>query len=348
MFKNIIWLIAVVVCLSAACGRSNNETATFVGQTMGTSYSVQLKSMPQDLSSDQLAEQISNELENINALMSTYRNDSELVRFNIQTSTAWIPVSPAVATVVSEALRVSQLSDGAFDVTVNPLVELWGFGTTPARASVPSDSELETARAQIGSQHLEARLDPPALRKSLSTLSVDLSAIAKGFAVDVLAELLEQHGSQDYLVEIGGELRGRGHNANDAPWNIGIERPERNERKIDDQVPLCDRAIATSGDYRHFFEVDGRYYSHTIDPRTGKPVEHNLASVSVVAPSAMQADALATALLVLGRAAGTELALRQDIAAVFIERASLGLKQTVSPAFQRYRDKYSNSCRDIR
>ena len=290
------------------------------GQTMGTSYSVQIAQPPSTVALEALRQDIEQTLEDINAQMSTYRPESELSRFNHSASTDWQPVSHDLATVVQTAQEISELSGGAFDVTVGPLVNLWGFGPDPSQFSPPTAEDLAAARARVGYQQLEVRLDPPALRKQHPELMVDLSAIAKGYAVDRVAEQLDAAGISAYLVEIGGELRGLGYKQPDQPWRVAIERPYRDERTPLRVITLNQLALATSGDYRNYFVYDGRTYSHTIDPATGEPVTHDLTSVTVLDPSAMRADALATALLVLGPESGQQWAAQHQIAALFIQR----------------------------
>ena len=291
---------------------------------MGTSYSVQIVAPPAELDRAALAEAITARLAEINRLMSTYQPSSELSRFNNSQTTEWFLVSPELVAVVAAAQRVSAASAGAFDITVGPLVNLWGFGPTPSAEDLPTAGDLQAARARVGWRQLEVQSQPPALRKSRADLSVDLSAIAKGYAVDQLAGLVEAHGLEDYLVEIGGELRGRGVNGRSEPWRIAIERPDANQRAVFEVVALRDISMATSGDYRNFVEIDGKRYSHTIDPASGRPVSHRLASVTVLADDCMQADAWATALLVLGPERGLELAEQLGLAALFIEHARDG------------------------
>ncbi|MFW5724231.1 MAG: FAD:protein FMN transferase [Halochromatium sp.] len=304
------------------CGReSEPRVLALRGSTMGTSYSVQIVAPPAELDRDALAAAIDARLADINRRMSTYQPSSELSRFNHSQTTDWFLVSPELVAVVAAARAVSAASAGAFDVTVGPLVNLWGFGPTPSADDLPTAGDLQAARARVGWRQLEVQSQPPALRKSRPDLSVDLSAIAKGYAVDRLAELVEAHDLEDYLVEIGGELRGRGVNGRGEPWRIAIERPEASRRAVFEVVALRDIGMATSGDYRNFVEIDGKRYSHTIDPATGRPVDHRLASVTVLADDCMQADAWATALLVLGPERGLELAEQLGLAALFIEHA---------------------------
>ncbi|WP_082806059.1 FAD:protein FMN transferase [Marichromatium gracile] len=303
------------------------------GRTMGTHYSVKLYGLPDTLSAEQLQAQIDARLEQVNDLMSTYRPDSELSRFNASDSGDWFPVSLELAALVALAERISIFSIGAFDVTVGPAVNLWGFGPGQPPEQLPSDAQLAEVRERIGFPRLEYRLDPPALRKEKPGVYVDLSGIAKGHGVDQVAAVLEAAGVTDYLAEVGGELRASGTKPDATPWRIAIERPEPGVREVHRIVTLHDAAMATSGDYRNFYEHDGKLYSHTINPITARPVTHTLASVSVIAADCAQADALATALLVLGPEAGLALAEAHDIAAFFVVREGDGYSDRATSRF---------------
>lgn len=326
---------AMLVLLSMpGCDRGASSGIALQGATMGTSYSVQLVAVPPSLDQDALQQDVDSLLAQVNDMMSTYQPDSELSRFNAMWSTDWFPVSHELARVVAEAQRISALSDGAFDVTVGPLVNLWGFGPPRQEDRLPRQSEIDAALAKAGHAKLQVRLDPPALRKQQPDLYVDLSAIAKGYAVDRVAELLAGQGIANALVEIGGELHARGHNSRDQAWRIAVERPDPSARRVFRVLSLREMGMATSGDYRNFFELDGKRYSHTIDPATGRPVMHNLASVTMCAESTMQADAWATALLVLGPERGFEVAQEKGLAALLISRDGETLNARWTDAFQ--------------
>lgn len=306
------------------------------GTTMGTSYRVDVADVPAGVTEDSLRDGVERVLTRIERQMSTYRSDSELSRFNDSDSTAWVTVSEDTATVVATALHVSRVSGGAFDVTVGPLVELWGFGVDRRSRHRPSAQALSTALARVGFERLEARLAPPALRKQRPDLTVDLSAIAKGFGVDRVADHLQAAGIGNYLIDIGGELRGRGRGPRGAEWSVAIEQPGGGGTAAMSVVRLDDAAIATSGTYRSYFDEGGQLYSHIIDPRTGMPVTHALASVSVIAPTTMRADALATAVLVLGPDEGLRLADKEGLAALLVVRSDKGFQARRTQEFARY------------
>lgn len=333
-------LLLVLSCVLtlAACGDAvdRDELIVITGPTMGTTYAVKLYDASGGVDSTALQSRIDALLERINDQMSTWLPDSELSRFNTSRDTGWFPVSAETAHVVEAAAAVSALSDGAFDVTVGPVVNLWGFGPQREDSGLPSDEEIANAIQRIGFRQLYARDKPPALRKRRADLYVDLSAIAKGFAVDELARLLVDRGVRSFLVEIGGELRARGTKPDGASWSVAIEQPLPNASTVQEIVALWDSAIATSGDYRNYVERDGKNYSHTIDPRNGRPIAHGLASVSVITPSAMRADALATAIMVMGPEEGYELAVREDLAVQLIIRSGDEFRVLATPQFESY------------
>jgi thiamine biosynthesis lipoprotein len=289
------------------------------GTTMGTTYTV--KVVPNgfdEVAKEQLGQRVQRVLDGVDFAMSTYKTDSEIQRFN-RSGTEIFEASAELVEVVAEAQRVARLTRGAFDITVGPLVDIWGFGPSGAREA-PDEQTLEELVVLTGYEQVSVDVEARVLRKARSDCRIDLSAIAKGFAVDEVAGLLEAEGIVDFMVEVGGEVRCRGRNGAGAVWKIGIERPDFRGRAVQLAIPLANLALATSGDYRNFVIRDGRRISHTIDPRTGYPIAHNLASVSVIHASCMTADALATALEVLGPEEGLELANRLQIPALFILR----------------------------
>ena len=322
----------------SACNREAHTDGLFrfTGQTMGTSYTVKMGDLPEGGDRSKIHAGIDQILERINSRMSTYREDSELTLFNRNKTTDWVEVSSETVFVVHEALRISRLTDGAFDITVGPLVNLWGFGPGSPSESLPDDNAIQTALESVGYEHLHVQDSPPALRKDRPDVQIDLSAIAKGYAVDQLAEYLESIKIGNYLVEVGGELRGKGEKAQGKPWKVAVEKPVPHERTILHVLHLGSQAMATSGDYRNFFVQNAQRFSHTINPRTGQPVTHQLASVTVVTPSCMEADALATGLMVLGPKAGHELAIREKLPALFITRIGEGFQERATPDLDRF------------
>ncbi len=335
-------LLAAILALSACNpNTSDHQLTEFGGLTMGTSWSVKVVDLPGTINQSGVDDAIDKTLAAISRSMSTYDEESELSRFNSSSGTDWVAASDALVEVLGAANEVSRLTGGAFDVTVGPLVNLWGFGPPGALSKAPDENEIESARARTGYTNMEVRQSPAAIRKQLPGLYIDLSSIAKGYAVDRIADLLEQQGIEDYLVEIGGELRGKGHNERATSWRVGIERPSATDRAVYAAAEIDGAGLATSGDYRNYFEQDGQRYSHTINPATGRPVTHQLASVTVVTASAMRADALATALMVLGPEDGFALAEREGIAAFFIVKADKGFTDKASSAFVQYQTHHS-------
>ena len=249
----------------------------------------------------------------------------------IRTVTDWFAVSTEFASVVQFAQSVSQKTDGAFDITINPLVNAWSFGPDERTNTVPDSETLDRLKQVVGYQMLDVRMDPPAIKKSNPQLTIDLSAIAKGHGVDRVVEFLNAQGAKNVFVEIGGEVRVSGDKAGQW-WKVGIQVPDSAQTEVMIAHSLNtgsgnDQAMATSGDYRNFFEADGVRYSHTIDPRTGNPVKHNLASVSVVGGSCMHADAWATAINVLGADEGLQLAQRENLDVLIVNRSGDDFKK---------------------
>ena len=318
-FRANFLICMVLVSVLAACGEQRAAEYQLSGSAMGTSFTVAVVT---ELAFDRqhLQAQIVATLENIEQRMSTYRDNSELSQFNHSSSTDWTPVSRELCEAVDDAIEIGHLTDGAFDITVGALVNLWGFGPDDSRKEPPSAEAIEAVMSATGREYLHADCEIPAIRKDHTDIYIDLSAYAKGLAADHIAALLDNENIANYLVEIGGDLRARGHNANNAKWRIAIERPDQPGNAVEKIIHVHDLSVATSGDYRNFFEFEGRRYSHTIDPRTGRPVTHNLASVTVLGESAAFADAMATAMMVLGPEAGMALAEREDIAADLLLR----------------------------
>lgn len=317
-------------------GRDTEDAVVLSGPTMGTTYRVTIPRLPVGVSADVIGRALQEVLERIDAAMSTYRTDSEVSRFNRAAPGEWVPVSPGTSRVAAAAIEMARRTGGAFDPTVGPLVDLWGFGPTGPSRRRPDAASVAAMRNRIGYATFEERPDPPALRKRQVGLRIDFSGIAEGFAVDEMAGTLDRFGVADYLVELGGELRCRGGNLAGEPWIIAVEMPSLTERQPQRRIALTDAAVATSGDYRKFFIADGRRYSHVIDPRTGQPVDHGVAAVTVIGRTAMQSDALSTALLVMGPEAGCAFAERHRIASVFIARGEGGFGERMTASFGRY------------
>jgi thiamine biosynthesis lipoprotein len=306
------------------------------GPAQGTTYTVKVASAPAGIEPSAVRVAVEDVLARVDREMSGYREDSELARFNASTSTDWFAVAPEVATVVAASLKVSEVSGGALDVTVAPLVNLWGMGPAGPPAQMPSEDDVKAAMARVGYRKLHVREDPPALRKDQAGMAIDLNAIAQGYTSDLIAERLASLGLKDFMVDLGGEVRARGRNSSGEPWRIAVERPVDTEPTPYAIVQLDDMAVTTAGEYRHYFVRDGHRYSHTVDPRTGHTMEHDVAAVVVISSNAMDADAWDTALNVLGSKTGYELAVRRDMAVMFILHEGTGLRALMTPRFKQY------------
>jgi thiamine biosynthesis lipoprotein len=300
-------ILSVLLLLSACSTEKKHPIATLMGTTMGTQWHIKLHPFPENKLA-QLKQTLEQQLIAINNTFSTYQTDSMISRFNRFKSKEAFAVSAEFITVVKAAQSVSKASQGAFDITAAPLINLWGFGKA-FNVAIPTDKQIEAVKKAVGFQHLIVQTSPPALYKTIPRLHIDLSAIAKGYAVDQLAATLEQYDIQNYMVEIGGEIKLKGSNAYGNNWQIAIQKPDTTPPAQAQQlISLAQTAIATSGDYHNYFEAKGKRYSHTINPMSGKPITHNVASVTVLHHSAMMADAYATALSVLGAEKGMALA----------------------------------------
>lgn len=330
-----VTLLALVL---AGCGESpQRESIRLSGATMGTRYHITLVAPPDgslEASEQALSRGIEAELSQLNEQLSTYIDDSELMRFNRAGVGQWQQLSRPLAEVLELSFEIGERSHGAFDITVAPLVNAWGFGPEGQPESVPDEAELAALKEATGYRKLE--VDGRRARR-LADIELDLSAVGKGYAVDHLARWLAQQGYSHYLVEIGGEVRLAGQSPRGDAWRIGVEQPAVLQQSGRMALALSDIAMATSGDYRNFYERDGRRYSHTIDPRTGRPVEHRLASVTVLAETAARADAWATALNVLGPEAGMALAEREKLPVYMIVKAEEGFEDRYSSAFESWR-----------
>ncbi len=270
----------------------------------------------------------------INAQMSTYLPGSEISRFNKFKGSDWFPVSVNTAAVVKQAIEVSEATGGAYDMTIGSVVNLWGFGPVARKPSVPSDIQIGRALSRTGYQKVEVRLSPASLRKSQGDIYCDLSGIAKGYAVDRISGYLDISGHSDYVVEIGGEIRTQGRNDKNTCWQIGIAKPEETVG-VTRVISLKNASMATSGNYLNYFESGGKKYSHLIDPRTGYPITHRLVSAAVVHQQCAYADAMATAISVLGPEDGYELAVELSLAAHLIVNTDEGFKEISTPEFDR-------------
>jgi len=332
------WLFFAVLIVLAGC-QDSVQTHRLQGDTMGTTWHVTYTG---NVSPGAVKSDIESVLESVNDSMSTYRAESEISRFNASGIEDAMVVSASFGEVLTAALDIGERSGGAYDVTVSPLVDLWGFGAgSEAEWQMPSSDQVTEALGRVGQSSLvwDAATSTLARRRPVQ---LDFSSIAKGYGVDRVAEILEAYGLADYLVEVGGEMRVSGTSPRGDAWRIAVEKPVAGQRSVAEALAVTNIAVATSGDYRNFIEFEGVRYSHTIDPRTGSPVTHNLVSVTVLHESCMMADSWATALSVAGPDEALRLATENNLAAYLMVRDGDGVKSLVSPAFTARFDTMTN------
>jgi thiamine biosynthesis lipoprotein len=335
-----LWPSLLGVVAVAGCTAPRADELVLGGETMGTTWTVKVVG-ERLLSEDERAtieRSVEAQLELVDRTMSTYRDDSDVSRLNRAPAGTAVAVPPPLLEVLELSLRVHEDTSGAFDVTVGPLVDAWGFRADAAPPEPPPAALLEELRSRIGSRLLQVDAASSTVTKTHDGVLIDLDAVAPGYAVDLISAELERLGHSRHLVEVGGEIRVSGANAEGAAWRIAIERPQR-ARAVQRVAPLRDAALATSGDYRDFYVHQGRRYSHVLDPRSLRPVAHSLASATVIRPSAAEADALSTALMVLGEEAALELAERRNLAVLLLvyepaggigERASSAMRSLLA------------------
>ena len=340
--KKILLIFSLMVL--AGCERlTSHDYFMLQGMTMGTHYHVNVlnqertgKKLPNQT---ELQRSIQRQLERIEMLMSNWRVESEISRFNRFEVGVPFEVDSQTYTVLKLAQEVSKLTKGAFDISVSPLVELWGFDSQVKLPKKPTQEKISAIMRYISYQYLILIPGSKTIQKQ-RPITINVSAIAKGYAVDQIANYLLQSGINNFLVEIGGEIRTHGVRANGSPWRIAIEQPDYSEnrlkREVERVVLLSDKAIATSGNYRNFFTENGQRYSHILNPITGKAVSHNTVSVSVVDGYTARADALATALMVMGSTEGINFCEKHRIAAYFIDRQDDSFDSIASTAFKKY------------
>jgi thiamine biosynthesis lipoprotein len=335
MRKKILFsaFLFIVVAVVYRFSSFSPELVSFSGPTMGTTYTVKFYTTSDVESPWGLKSDVDAVLIKVNKLMSTYDSSSELSEFNKLAAGQSADISDGMAYVIDKALLISQMSGGEYDVTVGPLVNLWGFGPGKHKDVVPSQASIDEAKKRIGYQSLT--LDGRNLTKD-KDIYVDLSSIAKGYGVDEVARILRASGIESYLVEVGGEILSKGMKPDGSSWKIAIESPAGGHEMVERVVSLVDVAIATSGDYRNYFEKNGIRYSHTISPSTGRPITHRLVSVTVIDKTATMADGLATAITVLGPEKGLAFAQENGIAAYLLVKTDFGFEERPSDAFRSY------------
>jgi thiamine biosynthesis lipoprotein len=331
-FLKVQFLILLVATTFTSCTPPQITETHLYGPTMGTTYNVKFVPV-EGVSEQELKQQVERVLVDINQLMSTYIQDSELSQFNQWNSIEPFDMSPQTIDVLNEAKRLGDMSAGLLDVTIGPLVNLWGFGPQSRPKKIPTEELIKATKQLVGLEKLT--VGTTWASKSNPNLYVDLSTIAKGYAVDQIAELLQTHKINNFLVEIGGEMRVSGIKASGKTWIIAIEKPEAERRSVQEFISIGNNAVATSGDYRIYYEQNGVRYSHLINPRTGYPISHNVVSVTVIHPSSMTADGLATALIVMGKEKALALAETYDIAVLLITKEKDHFTEYTSTKFEQ-------------
>jgi thiamine biosynthesis lipoprotein len=327
------WCQQMVFCgFAALAGCGGDALESFGGPTMGSTYSIQYVRTADAPGPKEVQRQVESILGEVDRQMSTYRSDSDIERFNDLPGNRCQPMPEPILRLVRTGEQLSLASDGAFDLTVEPLMNLWGFGPQAREIKVPDAVTLEQVRQRVGYRNLH--IDGTQLCKD-AAVEVDFNSIAAGYAVDRIAALLAQLGIHDYLAEATGELKAVGHKTDGSPWRVALEEP-RDDQQVAERIIAVDGfGVSTSGDYRNYFQQDGRRYSHTLDARTGAPITHQLASVTVLEPSALMADGLSTLLLILGPEQGWAYAEKHQVAAFFVMREGAGFVTRSNQAFER-------------
>lgn len=325
-----VWLVSTAVVL-AACG-NGDSMESFGGATMGSTYSIKYVRRAGIAEPAHVRREVEGILAEVDRQMSTYRNDSDIERFNALPANNCQTMPASVLELVRVGEQLSAQSEGSYDLTVEPLMNLWGFGPQGREERVPSPAALAETLQRVGYHHLHINGDR--LCKD-AAVEVDFNSIAAGYAVDTIAARLEAMGIHDYLAEATGELKAKGKKLDGSAWRIALEEPRDDQQVAERIIQVDGYGVSTSGDYRNYFLQDGRRYSHTFDARSGAPVLHSLASVTVIHPSALMADGLSTLLLILGPERAWDYAEKHDIGAFFVIRADTGFVIRTSAAFER-------------
>ncbi|WP_223463359.1 MULTISPECIES: FAD:protein FMN transferase [unclassified Pseudomonas] len=322
-------LLVMLLTLLYGCGERIERVS---GPTMGSTYSIQYVPAAQTPDSQRVKAEVETILAALDQQFSNWRSDSVVSRFNDLPAGACQALPEEMRRLLAYGEFLFRESGGAFDLTVQPLMNLWGFGPQSRGERLPDAGALARERARVGHQHL--RMEGEKLCKDVAA-QLDFDSIVAGYAVDQVGDRLSALGIQAYLVEITGELKAVGRKPDGSPWRIALEVPSgASERQVERTIALDGYSVSTSGDYRNYFEEGGQRYSHTFDPRVGTPVKHALAAVTVVDPSALHADGLSTLLMVLGPEEGYAFAERHDLAAYFIVRQGQGFVARATPRFE--------------
>lgn len=330
--------LLVLLCAGlVGCENSSPTDQVFQGKTMGTVWRVTASGLTPEQAKE-LPYLIQQRLDADDQELSTWKKDSWLSRFNQNPSLDPQPVSDNVAAIITSSLYVGRMTEGAMDITVGPLVNLWGFGPNAVPTHTPSASQITAAKKRVGLQHLtlSETVQGNTLRKDIPDLYVDLSTVGEGFAADHLARLMEQQGVRNYLVSVGGALISRGQHLQGQPWRVAVQKPTDRMNQAQVVVDLQGHGISTSGDYRNYYELEGKRISHIIDPNSGQPIDHHLVSATVIATTALEADAWDTGLMVLGTEKAKALAKRLHLAVYLITKEGDHFVGWASPTFKTF------------
>lgn len=331
-------LLSSVITLLSACNKSQScPQIEFNSKTMGTFYRVKVIG-DIAISKEQLQHKIDALLEQTNDDISTYRADSVLSRFNHSCSTNPQAIPRGMANIILMAQRIGQDTSGAMDITIGPLVNLWGFGPDKGPVKVPTQQQIASAQKKVGLQHLHLFSDSRGewLQKDLPSMYVDLSTLGEGYGTDELVRLMRRNGITNYLVSVGGAVSTHGVNSQGKPWRVAIQKPTDYENAVQALVDLQGYSISTAGSYRNYFELDGPRYSHIIEPSTGKPIQHRLVSATVIASTTLEADGWDTGLMVLGTEKALQLAQEKGLAAYLISKTNDGFSTVMTPQFKAF------------
>lgn len=334
-----LWPVLLVFLLIQGCSEQKTDNAPLVyeqhkleGQALGSTYSIVYLDQQKVLASAKLEKEFNALINAANQSMSTYHRTSEISNFNRMDSSDPVVASDTFRKVVIEGIRLNKMTEGSLDITLKPLSAIWGFGPDKKPHTIPTDAAIAAVKAKTGVDKLT--LTDTTIAKAIPQLEIDLNTIGKGFLVDQTAELLESYSINNYLIEIGGEMRLKGFNGRNKPWRICVVNPIGGTPKAQKAVYPGNSGVATSGDYYQYFEEDGVRYSHILNPQTGRPIAHKLASVTVLHPSAMTADGLATAIMVMGSDKGLALAEKHNFAIYLIIRDGNRFISKMSSAFK--------------
>ncbi len=330
------FFLILTICINFfSCSQEKNYNAQLKGNTMGTYYIIDLVNVPKKLKIKKIEKEVRDTLEKTNKILSNWDKNSEISIINKFNKTTPIKISNELNEVFKTATNINVNTNGFFDITLDPIIELWGFGYKSKQIqTVPTEQQIKNTLSLVGQRSLlSINYDNKELTKKNKNLTINLSPIGKGFGIDLIGRKLDQLGVKNYLINIGGDILTKGHNKKRKNWIIGIENPNLDVKLIKEIVNITNKGLATSGDYKNFFTENGKRYSHIINPKTGKPITHKTKSVTVIHDNSMKADGWATALLALGRMEGLKIAEKEKIAVLFIDKVDGKLKKFKSNKF---------------